>query len=126
MLAISNETTDVASTSNETNNINKREPKIAVHTLKFMNMGALIDVDELWTMNSFVSFSSVNLLKSERFGSRGSTLVFEKNNNVNEILNNLKYFSQDIPGGSTNKKKIPKDAYSWGGVGHCMFKYKDE
>lgn len=118
IITISNETTN-ATTSNETNK--KNEPKIAVHTLKFMNMGALIDVDELWTMNSFVSFSSVNLLKSDRFGNRGSTLIFEKNNNVTEILNNLKYFSQDIPGVSNNKKKIPKDAYSWGGVGHCLF-----
>lgn len=79
-------------------------------------MGTMIDVDELCAMNSIVSTSSTKPLKDIRTIDRSSSFLFPQNSEVNEILKGLKYFSQEVT--TSDGKKGPKNAYSWGKVRH--------
>lgn len=78
-------------------------------------MGSIIDVDELWAMNTIVSPSSTKPLKNIKAEKQSSSLLFEPNAVVNEILTSLRYFSQKVTG-TSGEKGASKDAYSWGEV----------
>lgn len=78
-------------------------------------MGSIIDVDELWAMNTIVSPSSAKHLKNTKAQDRTSALLFQQNITVNEILKSLKHFSQEIIS-EDGTNGTSKDAYSWGTV----------
>uniref|UniRef100_A0A336LZL2 Serine/threonine-protein phosphatase n=1 Tax=Culicoides sonorensis TaxID=179676 RepID=A0A336LZL2_CULSO len=86
-------------------------PEIALHTLKFRYMGSMIDVDEVWTMEKFVSASSIKSLKILKSRQQSSIMIFQGNSEVTEVLQYLKYFTQDV---IEEKKGVTKEAYSWG------------